>query len=62
MSDLTPVPVICPYCGSSFELLIDRSAGNQEYSEDCQVCCEPMNVSVILTEEGWPIVDARQEG
>ena len=62
MNDLTPVPIICPYCGSSLELLIDTSAGNQEYIEDCEVCCEPMDITVTLTEEGWPIVDARQEG
>lgn len=31
----------CPYCGESIELLIDASGGDEEYIEDCEVCCRP---------------------
>ncbi|HEX7043081.1 MAG TPA: CPXCG motif-containing cysteine-rich protein [Burkholderiales bacterium] len=34
--------VRCPYCGETFETAIDASGGNQEYVEDCQVCCRPI--------------------
>jgi hypothetical protein len=34
--------VSCPYCGESFEANVDASGGNQEYVEDCYVCCRPI--------------------
>ncbi len=37
-----PWPVSCPYCGETFETSIDASGGDQEYIEDCQVCCRPI--------------------
>ena len=36
----------CPYCGEPIALLIDLSVADQEYVEDCQVCCQPIVVSV----------------
>ena len=41
--------VHCPYCGETFETEVDASGGNQEYIEDCQVCCQPI---VFLIEVG----------
>lgn len=37
--------VRCPYCDEPTELIIDLSAGDQSYTEDCQVCCQPMQIS-----------------
>ncbi len=34
----------CPYCGEPIELVVDASVDEQEYIEDCQVCCRPMVV------------------
>ncbi len=34
----------CPYCGESFDTLVDASAGDADYVEDCQVCCRPIEV------------------
>lgn len=49
MSDmLTPRNIQCPYCGERIELLIDASAGDQQYIEDCQVCCRPIGVEVWI--------------
>ena len=42
----------CPYCGESIDLLIDASIHSQEYIEDCSVCCRPIQVSVLIDEEG----------
>jgi hypothetical protein len=39
----------CPYCGEPVQLLVDPSAGAQQYIEDCQVCCRPMVVDVLET-------------
>jgi hypothetical protein len=36
--------IICPYCGESIEIVVDTSVANQEYIEDCQVCCRPITL------------------
>jgi Cysteine-rich CPXCG len=39
--------VHCPSCGEAVALAVDTSAGDeQEYVEDCAVCCRPMDVFV----------------
>lgn len=42
----------CPYCGEPFETLIDVSAGSAAYIEDCQVCCQPIELSIAVTDSG----------
>jgi transcription elongation factor Elf1 len=37
--------VRCPFCGEAVSVLLDLSAGDQSYIEDCQVCCQPMQIS-----------------
>lgn len=51
----------CPYCGEPIEILVDASAGDQYYIEDCQVCCRPINVSVQVDEQGELAVALRSE-
>lgn len=41
----------CPYCGETQTIVLDLSAGGQSYVEDCQVCCQPMQVS-FSTDDG----------
>ena len=43
---LTERRIGCPFCGESITILIDASAGSQQYTEDCQVCCRPILVTV----------------
>lgn len=38
----------CPYCGEAFETTIDCSVDEQEYIEDCYVCCRPIIFQVTL--------------
>jgi hypothetical protein len=45
---MSHVEVACPYCGEWVALAIDASAGDQCYVEDCQVCCRPMRVDVVV--------------
>jgi hypothetical protein len=40
--------VVCPYCSQTFYLFVDISAGNQEYIEDCQVCCQPIEFRIRI--------------
>ncbi len=46
MQALQEFSVICPYCGEHITVLIDGSIEQQEYIEDCQVCCRPINFRV----------------
>ena len=39
----------CPYCWESISMLIDSSQSQQSYIEDCEVCCNPIQL-VIRTE------------
>ena len=43
--------VCCPYCGESIDLFIDYSIAQQQYTEDCSVCCRPMVVNVDYQSE-----------
>ena len=47
---LSEQPVSCPYCGEALTILVDASAGDQAYVEDCQVCCRPMNVAFTVSD------------
>jgi hypothetical protein len=39
--------VICPHCSEPVEISLDPGSGSeQEYVEDCEVCCQPWTVSV----------------
>lgn len=36
----------CPFCDAAQTILLEPSAGDQDYIEDCQVCCQPMQIRV----------------
>jgi Cysteine-rich CPXCG len=44
--------VECPYCGEAFETRVDASAGSCTYVEDCQVCCQPIEMELHVAEDG----------
>jgi hypothetical protein len=44
--------VQCPYCAESIPVRIDLSAGAQTYVEDCQVCCQPIQMVLSVDQEG----------
>ena len=49
----TDATVYCPYCGEVNEIALDPGSGsNQEYVEDCQVCCRPWQVAVQYLPDG----------
>jgi hypothetical protein len=47
-----PVTVQCPWCGESFVSFFDISVANQDYIEDCQVCCRPIDMMVKVDRRG----------
>ncbi len=46
------VVIHCPYCGEGFETVVDLSAGSQQYTEDCAVCCRPIEIALNVDDEG----------
>jgi hypothetical protein len=50
----------CPYCGEPNEVLVEPTAGDQDYIEDCQVCCRPVELSLRLEGDGWSL-EARRD-
>ena len=51
----------CPYCGEAIELVVDLRVAEQQYTEDCQVCCQPMLVEVVPDSSGGVMVTVRRE-
>jgi hypothetical protein len=41
----------CPYCGQSFELVVDTTLAEQRFTTDCEICCRPFDV-VVRCEAG----------
>lgn len=46
------VPIRCPYCWERYETQVDLSAGSFSHVEDCQVCCQPIELSCEVDAEG----------
>lgn len=38
----------CPYCGERISVLVDHSEEQQDYIEDCEVCCRPIMLMVRI--------------
>ena len=40
----------CPYCWETVSMLLDPDMSEEAYVEDCQVCCNPMEITFIMIE------------
>lgn len=36
----------CPYCWEEISMLLDASITEETYIEDCEVCCNPIELKV----------------
>ena len=36
----------CPYCWEDVSILVDVSQPDQNYIEDCEVCCNPIDFRI----------------
>ena len=62
MSLMANKTIDCPYCGERIDLVIDIPAGDQDYIEDCQVCCRPIQLHVVIDAgDGVVQVEARRD-
>ena len=61
MDLLQETAISCPYCGESITILVDGSLEEQQYIEDCQVCCRPMVFQLQVSAEDQCRIEARHE-
>ena len=61
MNQLTKKSIGCPYCGETIKVLIDSTDIDQQYIEDCQVCCKPINFLVSESMDGEVSVNVYSE-
>ena len=38
----------CPYCWEEISMLVDMSISNQTYIEDCEICCNPIQLNITI--------------
>ena len=52
----------CPYCGEQISMILDLSVDRQTYVEDCEVCCNPIEISYGVEDEELSSFSARALG
>jgi hypothetical protein len=62
MNPLESVELLCPWCSEPINLLVEVIEPEQEYTEDCPVCCSPIQVQVNVGAQGDPEVSVEREG
>jgi hypothetical protein len=53
------VDIQCPFCGQTFEVVVDTSLASQQFTTDCEVCCRPMDVVAECADGEIVAVEAR---
>ena len=54
--DLESTQISCPYCGEWIQILIEPQDSNQQYFEDCQVCCQPILIKITTDLTGENVI------
>jgi len=51
----------CPYCWELITVLVDTSVSEQDYIEDCSVCCHPIHFRIKVDEGETVEIEALHE-
>jgi hypothetical protein len=57
MALLIETDIVCPHCGEAFPTMIDSSQRSYSTTEDCAVCCRPIQLEVTC--EPGEVFDVR---
>lgn len=49
----------CPYCWEEISMLLDSSVSEQTYIEDCEICCNPIELHVKFDQSALISIDIR---
>lgn len=41
----------CPYCWENISMLVDVSLERDDYIEDCEVCCNPIQIEFVTEQQ-----------
>ena len=41
----------CPYCWQQISMVLDPSVRTQKFVEDCEVCCNPIEIKYVVEDE-----------
>ena len=51
----------CPNCGETHTLLVETTVQPVRYTEDCSICCQPIEVVLTPLPDGGIDLAARRE-
>ncbi|MEL4391946.1 CPXCG motif-containing cysteine-rich protein [Shewanella algae] len=43
--------ICCPHCGHHQKVELDASCGDQEFYNDCRVCCNPIHMRMHINDQ-----------
>jgi predicted RNA-binding Zn-ribbon protein involved in translation (DUF1610 family) len=49
----------CPFCGEEISMVLDLSARRHTYVEDCEVCCNPPEISYTVEDDSLTHFEAK---
>lgn len=49
----------CPYCWEEISMILEESASAQNYIEDCEVCCNPIEIDFKFNEGQLDFFEAK---
>lgn len=61
MYALEHTTIQCPYCWERLNISVDPGEQQQTYTEDCQICCQPMVIDAYFDENRELHVTVRRE-
>lgn len=53
--------ITCPFCWETLSILLDLSLPEQDYIEDCQVCCRPIRIRYTSADGALLSLEAEQD-
>jgi transcription elongation factor Elf1 len=56
------VEVSCPYCGEPSTVSVGADEEDEEFVQDCPVCCRPWKVRIRIRRDGTAEVSVVAEG
>lgn len=51
---------MCPYCGEEISMVLDTSVQRQTYVEDCEVCCNPIEITYAIEDDALTEFSAKK--
>jgi len=55
------IAVTCPYCGEEIELYLEPDVRG-DLVEDCEVCCNPWLIRVVVDDDERSVIVSRADG